>query len=719
MNSWFRGRYPRPLWKRIAGRSGRQQRQASLGVERLEDRCVPSAAQHVLFLSVDGLHNADIADPALQSSMTSIRSLENNGVTFTNAHTTSPSDSFPGTLSYLTAAGPGTTGVYYDDSYSRTLLPPTALGGGSTPGTEAQYAENIDKISAQLDGGGNFDASSIDPTQLPRDPNTGNPVFPNQFLKVNTIFDVAHQAGLYTAFSDKHPAYQIADGTDPKAINDFYAPEINSITALYDPILKMTVDANALLAANPFTDVSKYVLVDPSTDPMGPSDPNLINDTTHNVLLTERYDDLKVQAILNEIAGKASHLSPDITNPQVPALFGMNFQAVSVAQKFAQGGINLLPNGQEGAPSDVLKAAIQHTDASIGKIIDALKSAGLWNTTEMVVTAKHGQAPRVGIGGVMSEHTLPDLLANAGTPTAFAVQDDVSLIYLQDQSQTALAVKTLENFKQNASIDVFFQGTKVTLPASQIIDKILSGPGLVNAGLGNPATDSTTPDIIVTLKEGYLWVSNGALKNKAAFKRAEHGGFSDADTHIALIVSGGSLDKGLDGTTQTEQVSTKQIAVSALEALGLNPNKLQGAVIEGTKALPGLGLPVGIDHTVEEGKTTQLVVATFVDPDNSDAHAFNALIHWGDGKTSEGHVVAGPNHTFFVVGTHRYGEEGTFQASVSVSDRGESKGTAGFQIKVVEEAKGSSPKQEELLDAIFAELNSADDLLGWRHSSKS
>ena len=78
---------------------------------------------------------------------------------------------------------------------------------------------------------------------------SGQPVYPNQFLQVNTIFDVAHQAGLYTAFSDKHPSYQIASGNDPNAINDFYGPEINSTTALLDPTTGKTVDANALLAA--------------------------------------------------------------------------------------------------------------------------------------------------------------------------------------------------------------------------------------------------------------------------------------------------------------------------------------------------------------------------------------------------------------------------------------------------------------------------------------
>jgi hypothetical protein len=178
-----------------------------------------------------GLHNADIADPNLKADLTTILNLKTSGVAYTNASTTKPSDSFPGTLSYLTGAGPGTTGVFYDDCYSRTLLPSIDQGGGSTPGTEVQYFEAIDKNLNLISGGGNFDASSIDPNELPRDPTTGQPVFPNQFLQVNTIFDVAHQAGLYTAFSDKHPAYQIANGDDPNAINDFYGPEINSTTA--------------------------------------------------------------------------------------------------------------------------------------------------------------------------------------------------------------------------------------------------------------------------------------------------------------------------------------------------------------------------------------------------------------------------------------------------------------------------------------------------------
>ena len=538
----------------------------------------PPTVSHVLIISVDGLHQADVTDPALQQSLATIEALKQQGISYSHASTTHPSDSFPGTLAYLTGAGPGTTGVFYDDSYSRTLFAPGSNPAKSSPGTEVMYAENIDKNQNLISGGGNFDASSIDPAQLPLDKN-GKPVYPHSFLKVNTIFNVAHDAGLFTAFSDKHPAYEIVNGPSGNGLDEFYAPEVNSTSALLDLTTNKTVNADALVAANPFTDVSKYKLVDPSTDPLGAMDPNL-EGTTNNVLLTERNDDLKVQAILNEINGK----DPFGTKAaKVPNLFGFNFQAVSVAEKDATGGVTLLPNGQEGPPTDLLKAAMAHTDASINAIVSALKTNNLWSSTLIALTAKHGQTPRVGNAGLMKDSTLPDLLNGKGIAVAQATQDDVSLIYLKDQTQTAAAVSAIQALKASGTIDVFFKGNKITLPASQIINQVLSGDALQHAGLGNPAANSTTPDIIVTLKPGYIWVGNPL---KFAHKNAEHGGFSADDTHVPLILSTGSTAASFSGQVISKPVATKQIAVTVLEALGLDPHKLQGAVAEHTQALP-------------------------------------------------------------------------------------------------------------------------------------
>jgi hypothetical protein len=41
---------------------------------------------------------------------------------------------------------------------------------------------------------------------------TCEPIYPNQYLKVNTIFNVVRNAGLRTAWSDKHPSYLVLSG---------------------------------------------------------------------------------------------------------------------------------------------------------------------------------------------------------------------------------------------------------------------------------------------------------------------------------------------------------------------------------------------------------------------------------------------------------------------------------------------------------------------------
>jgi hypothetical protein len=93
-------------------------------------------------------------------------------------------------------------------------------------------------------------------------------------------------------------------------------------------------------------------------------------DFTGTVEGVEWYDGIKVRAILNEIRGY------DHTGKfglGTPALFGMNFQAVSVGQKLACCGYT----NPEATPSDGLASAISFVDKSIGQMIGALYKAGL------------------------------------------------------------------------------------------------------------------------------------------------------------------------------------------------------------------------------------------------------------------------------------------------------------------------------------------------------
>ena len=502
--------------------------------------------QHVLLLSIDGLRQADLTDPQLQSVLPNITSLAQMGISYTNASTSIPSDSFPGETNYLTGAGPKTTGIYYDDAYSRSLIAP---GGkvGDPLGTEVQYAENIDKNPNLLNGGGNSSAGSIDPAKLPIDPATGKPVYPHNYLKVNTIFEVAKAAGLRTAFSDKHPAYDLANGPSGTGVDDLYTPEINSLVAIENGKL---VDKS--------TAVNKNLT---------------FADTTTSVTTTELYDDIKVQAILNEIVGKNSI---GTSQPGTPAIFGMNFQAVSVGEKLPSGGITA-DGTIGGTPTPIFLDALKHTDQSIGQIIAGLKQQGLFDSTLVVLTAKHGQNPRIGPGTFVGDE-LVDTVTNVdkststfikGTQIAVAQEtaDDVALLWLKDSTQTSAAAAALTKLASDPT-------------TNNGIDTVYSGQSLQDAGFG-ALTDARTPDIIVKMQPGYVLSSSTK-------KQAEHGGFSDDDIHVGLIVSSSGLAAKDRGTVQNSPVSTTQIAVSTLQQLGLNPNDLQGVQAEKTQALPGL-----------------------------------------------------------------------------------------------------------------------------------
>ena len=111
----------------------------------------PRAIDHVLLLSIDGLHAQDVARYVRRNPHSALAHLTHMGLTYTNASTSTPSDSFPGLLAMVTGGSPRSTGVFYDDSYDRNLSAPGS--NCATKGTEVVYDESIDLNPAALDGG--------------------------------------------------------------------------------------------------------------------------------------------------------------------------------------------------------------------------------------------------------------------------------------------------------------------------------------------------------------------------------------------------------------------------------------------------------------------------------------------------------------------------------------------------------------------------------------
>ncbi len=125
----------------------------------------PTPLQHVLLISVDGLHASDLQRWVAAHPGSAMAGLAAHGITYTQARTPAPADSFPGLLALVTGGTPAVTGVYYDVSYDRTLSPPGS--DCKARGTVVRYDESLDLPGAP------YGAPVLDAHELPLDPAQG------------------------------------------------------------------------------------------------------------------------------------------------------------------------------------------------------------------------------------------------------------------------------------------------------------------------------------------------------------------------------------------------------------------------------------------------------------------------------------------------------------------------------------------------------------------
>ena len=334
------------------------------------------------------------------------------------------------------------------------------------------------------------------------------PVYPHSFLRVNTIFEAVHFAGMRTAWIDKHPSYEMVNGPSGMGVDDPYMPEIGS--------------------------------------------------AGRDVKGQEAFDDLKIEALINQIGGQ-DHSGKIAVG--VPALFGAALQVFRFAQTLPTGGYT----DAKGTPSAPLQEAIEHTDQSIGKLVSALKARGLFDSTMIVISAKHGQSPmdRSKLKSV-DDSLIPGLVNKVQNGlVALAYSDgDIMSIWLTDQSQTEKV------------------GEVLSQPANQSaagIQQVLWGDSLKLLA-NDPKHDSRIPDLVVMPNLGVVYYPPD---DKSI---AGHGGLSDDATHVALMIS----IPGLKSRSVRTPVQTTQVAPTILQVLGIPPMALQSVLKEGTSVLPGL-----------------------------------------------------------------------------------------------------------------------------------
>ena len=140
----------------------------------------PSSIQHVLLISVDGMHQSDLDWYVANHPGSELAKLAQGGEEYTDDHTSDPSDSDPGGTTLVTGGDPKVSGIYYDDEYSHDVFPAgTTKCSGPVPGADVIYDSPDDKLANVPDllnnGSGNtfpsFDeGGSIYPGGIDKDP---------------------------------------------------------------------------------------------------------------------------------------------------------------------------------------------------------------------------------------------------------------------------------------------------------------------------------------------------------------------------------------------------------------------------------------------------------------------------------------------------------------------------------------------------------------------
>jgi hypothetical protein len=390
--------------------------------------------------------------------------------------------------------------------------------------------------------------ASIDPQKLVRDPAEGcAPVYPWNFVRTNTIFSVVHAAGGYTAWIDKHASYSFTAGPGGTGLNDYYSPEVDSgVVAL------------------PGVTTSEGASCATIRDTAGESAWN------SSFLNIQCYDALRVNALLNEIAGKTHDGAAAVT----PAVFGMNFQAVYTGQSVNEPGVGV--GGYKNAaalPSVELLKEIEFVDASIGDIVNALKNRGIYDDTLVIITAKHGESPIDPALYVADGANTPATLLGTAIPFSEsplnttgigATEDDVSVLWLKKGASVTAAVDVLEKNATAIGLGQIYYGPTLALN--------------YNVGGLDPGDDPRTPDIIVAPNVGVTYSGSTTMIG-------DHGGFAHDDTNVMLLVANPSFT----ARTVSAPTATTQVAPTIVKALGLDPKALDAVRAEGTAVLPEVG----------------------------------------------------------------------------------------------------------------------------------
>jgi Sulfatase len=344
--------------------------------------------------------------------------------------------------------------------------------------------------------------------------------------------------------------------------------------------------------------------LNPATYPVNPNGvPYPVDGAwTDDNAATKQYDSYKVQAVINWINGYMhSGKGPKVGTP---AIYGMNFQTVSTAEKLKSSPAVLIGPNKDGrytegpplrggyitvdgqqVPGPLLQSALNYVNAALQRMADTIQADGEADSTAIILTAKHGQSPlndnqlqRINDGPIIAGVNAAWAAEHPGSPTLVVQEadDDGLLWWLTDRSQAA--TDFVKNYLwAHTAPAVNYAGQTITVQHSGL-RKIFAGHQSANF-FGVPFSDPHHPDVFGIAQVGTIYTTGSKI--------AEHGGDNPGDRDVPLVVYAPGI---VQPRQSNRPVETTQIAPTILKLLGLSPRSLEAVRREGTQVLPGLAL---------------------------------------------------------------------------------------------------------------------------------
>ena len=521
--------------------------------------------EHVLLISVDGLHQSDLVWYVQHHPGLGARQAGRQAEPSTrNAQTPIPSDSTPGMTAQLTGGNPRTTGVYYDDRVQprRCFRRARPRARAPRPVRRSIYDSPDDINANALDAGeglsglpGKHPANDqqspelLNPATFPVDPTTCKPIYPNQYLEVNTIFNVAHDAGLVTAWSDKHPIYSSFDGPAGNGLTDQFDPEIDS-TAL-EPN-RDSVPGDILDGRQRRDDAVRLL--------QGPGRAQRIDGYDHQRHAAgRRAGDLRDELPDRVDGREAPHLRR--TDRRLLPRYGTR-------------------------PDRCCSGRCDYIDDQVERMVDELRSQGLVGSTAIIISAKHGQSPQDPNQLTRIDDTPIINGVNAAWAATHPERPAAGRLRHRRRRDHVVAVGPLAGRGATSSSTTCGRTRRpATRSSGGIADAAALGAGKIYAGraaaryFGVPVSDPRHPDV---------W---GVVQHRRRLYRRQG---QDRRTRRRKPGRPRRADPRLRSRRRTawavrRPVETTQIAPTIIRLLGLDPDALQAVQIEGTRVLPGIG----------------------------------------------------------------------------------------------------------------------------------